>query len=263
MCKLKLHYKWFALSFLSLWLAACMGCAHQVKATSDVAANSPPPARPTTQPANVQSLRLSDAVDLEQLTKESKANLTQQLNLSRGGHIYFGELDTYDDDDNVTSSVPILAKRVHGNWKALPIIDPRLKNANWAYVGAGPHHGEVWGVLDASLDDNQPDLVLAHSTDGGATYSLSSLHKPDEVASFDSFCIGPDDQGRITVYVDAGDDAQHAKPGYYTYRTNDGGKSWSTKPDYEPDAMTPAKDVPDEDQPDAGDKMSNSVSRKV
>lgn len=233
-----------------------MGCAHRANAAG-------PSIAPTTQPSKLQTLRLSDAVDLDTLTKDVEVNLTHQLNLSHGGHIYFGELDTYDDDNNVTASVPILAKKLHGNWKALPINDSRLMNANWAYVGAGPNRGEVWGVLDASLDDNQPDLLIAHSTDGGATFDLTPLPKPDEVASFDSFCIGPDGKGRITVYISADDDAKNAKPGYYSFRTTDGGKSWSPATDYEPDAMTPAKDVPDEDQPDSGDAKGRPVLRKV
>jgi hypothetical protein len=256
MRKLNLQSSRGAQSVLILWLISCVGCAHQANAAG-------PSGTPTTQPSKLQTLRLSDAIDLDKLTKDTEVNLTHQLNLSHGGRIYFGELDSYDDDDNQTASIPILAKKVHGQWKALPINDSRLKNANWAYVAAGPNRGEVWGVLDASLDDNQPDLLLAHSTDGGATFELSPLHKPDEVASFESFCIGPDNKGRITVYVSSEDDAKTAKPGYYNFRTTDGGKTWSPATDYEPDAMTPAKDVPDEDQPDSDDAKGKAVSGKA
>ena len=218
----------------------CAGCASTTRADAT--------SQPTTAPASV--VKLSDAIDLDKLAGDAEPDLSHQVHLSRGGRVYFGTLSTYDNDDNAVTSIPIIARKNGEQWSAIRIDDPRLKNASWAYVGAGPNRGEVWGVLDASLDDDQPDLVFAHSTDGGATFALSSLQKPNASADFDSFCIGPDHKGRVTVYLsgDAGPGEKTFRPGFYHFRTNDGGKTWSS-PQYEPDAMLPARDVPDEDQP--------------
>src|SRR5205814_6955008 len=169
-----------------------------------------------------------------------EANLTTKLELARGGRIYFGQLETYDQDDHVDSSVPIIARRNSGDgngaasesWKAIRIDDSRLHDAAWMYVGAGPKRGEIWGVLDASLDAKQPELLVAHSTDGGATFALINLHKPSDSADFDSFCLGPDGIGRITLYI-SGDEDASARPGYYHFRTSDFGKTWSNNAQYE------------------------------
>jgi len=208
-------------------------------------------ADPTTKPADGgKTLKLSDAVDLNSLVKEGEANLSHQLNLSRGGRIYFGTIDTYDNDDKQIASLPIIAKKNGDSWKALPIRDDRLKDAAWSYVGGGPMRGELWGVLDAGLDEDQADLLLAHSIDGGATFTLAALRKPDPAADFDSFCIGPDKKGRVTLYLAPDPNAKKMTAGYYHFRSTDGGATWS-KPEYEPDVMWPAKDVPDDDQPAA------------
>ena len=128
-----------------------------------------------------------------------------------------------------------------------------MKDAAWSYVGGGPHRGEVWGVLDAASMRINPNLLLAHSSDGGATFTLVALHKPDPKADFDSFCIGPDKKGRVTVYVspdpDSRIDQARLLPLSHERRRED-----VVRPEYEPDVMWPAHDVPDEDQPAAPDQ---------
>jgi hypothetical protein len=233
------------LQLLCLLLA---GCASHARAAA------------TTKPAEgVKIIAFADAVELDELTKECEPDLSHQLRLSRGGRIYFGTLNTYDNDDQPTMSVPIIAKREGDNWRAVAIRDARLKDAAWSYVGGGPNRGEIWGVLDASLDADQADLLLAHSSDGGKTFELSALRKPDPAADYDSFCIGPDGKGRVTLYrFPDPEDESASKPGFYHYRTTDGGKTWSS-PEFEPDVMWPARDVPDDDQP----PTNKSPARKV
>jgi hypothetical protein len=136
---------------------------------------------------------------------------------------------------------------------ALRIDDGRLKNAGWSYISAGPATNEFWGVLDASLEDLQPDLLLVHSTDAGKTLQLISLPKPRKACVFDSFCMDRAGHGRVSVYVDRTKTRlNHA--GYYHYRTDDDGQTW-TATQFEPDAMTPAEDAPD-DAPEPAGKPS-------
>ncbi|HEX3358953.1 MAG TPA: hypothetical protein VHS31_18385 [Tepidisphaeraceae bacterium] len=240
-------------SFLVLSFLICAGCASHAHAAAAT--------QPVDHSIPVATIKLADAIDLDKLAGDAEPDMSHQLRLTRGGRIYFGTLSTFDNDDQPTSSVPIIARKHGEDWQAIAIRDNRLKNASWAYVGGGPNRGEVWGVLDAGLDDDQPDLLIAHSTDGGDTFSLRALHKPDPAADFDSFCIGPDHNGRITIYLDAENASNSSKPGYYHFRTTDGGQSWSV-PDYEADTMHPARDVPDEDQPSTPTAPSRKVSFK-
>jgi hypothetical protein len=208
---------------------------------------------------------MSDSLELAKLLRaDEQPNLTHKLALARSGTIYFGELDTYDDDDHVQTSAPMIARKSAGKWQGIRIDDTRLKNAAWSFVGAGPNRGEIWGALDQSVEDSkdlQADVLVAHSTDGGKTFRLIALHKPEASATFDSLCIGPDGHGRLTMYL-PGDDEAIARPGFYHFRTSDFGRSWQT-PRYEADALSAAHDVGDDEQPDvAGPVHSASFTHK-
>jgi hypothetical protein len=209
------------------------------------------------------AIRMSSATPYAKLqTDDGDVQLGTKLQLARGGTIYFGAINTYDEDENVNSSIPIIARLNDGKWKMLRIDDKRLHDADWSYVAAGPHRGEIWGMLDRTLDAKQPDLLIAHSTDGGSMFTLTALHKPNEVADFDSFCLGPDGNGRLTLYASGADESVD-RPGFYHYRTTDGGRTW-TGPSYEADAMSPGEDVPDEEQPDAKSKsVKPALARPV
>src|SRR5438552_66971 len=76
-----------------LVLVALSGCAHQIAKT------------PTTAPL---FLHMSDSKDLQKLLRaDEQPNLTHKLSLSRTGLIYFGALETHDDDEQVITSAPI------------------------------------------------------------------------------------------------------------------------------------------------------------
>src|SRR6266487_2760095 len=95
--------------------------------------------------SSAPAFHLSDAVDIAKLdTKDGEVQLSTKLQLSRGGTIYFGEINTYDEDDQADSSIPLIARLHDGHWKTLRIDDKRLHDAAWSYVAAGPHRGEIW-----------------------------------------------------------------------------------------------------------------------
>jgi hypothetical protein len=206
---------------------------------------------PTTHPATdaPQVLHREDAVDLDDVARDDEQpDMTYQIASKRSPHIYFGQLDVFDDDDKVTATTPIIAWNRNDHWTAIKISDSRLKNAAWKYVVAGPTRGEIWGVLDQDLDDKENDVLLVHSIDAGQTFNLIAIRKPKPAADFDSFCMDRTGHGRVTVYLEMGDGKHDERPGYYHYRTTDGGKTWSA-PEYEPDGTAPADDVPDDQQP--------------
>src|SRR4051812_47116427 len=65
-----------------LFLILCVGCTSHARADA------------TTKPVqSIATLKLSDAVDLDDLTKDAEPNLSHQLRLSRGGRIYFGTIN--------------------------------------------------------------------------------------------------------------------------------------------------------------------------
>jgi len=228
--------------YVALWIflvSAVSGCAHQDKPSS-------------TDERHV--VRMSNSVDLAKLLRaDEQVNLTHKLNLLHGeGLIYFGELDTFDDDDLLVTAAPIIARKSGGGWVGIRIADPRLKDASWAYVGAGPNRGEIWGILDQVpdiVDEVQSDLIIAHSTDGGETFALTQIRKPDDLATFDSICIGPGGHGRLSMYLSTEEESTE-HPGFYHFLTSDSGRTWVATPKYEPDALSAAQGVTEDEQPD-------------
>jgi len=208
------------------------------------ASGAQPTTGPTTQPSGSVTYQLTDAVpgnDLEQ--GDWELDMQSQIPF-KDRPLYFGQLAIYDTDDKATATIPVIGFKQNDKLMALKIDDPRLVNAGWSYIAAGPTTPEFWGVLDASTDDHQPTVLIAHSTDSGTTLQIASLPKPLPAAVFDSFCMDRKGNGRLSLYVYR-DQAKLRQAGYYHYRTADGGKTWSG-PEHELDGMLPADDAPDD-----------------
>jgi hypothetical protein len=224
-------------------------------------AAAPTTTHPTTH-ATTQSniIRKSDAIDLERIEKDGgESTMWYQLKSKTGGRICFGQLDVFDDKDDVTSTDPVISwVDADDHWSAIKITDDRLRNAGWVSVVSGPASGEIWGVLDHNLDDRMKEIVLVHSTDAGATFDITSIRKPKAIADYGSFAMDRNGHGRLTLYLEATHGRRNDRPGYYHYRTTNGGKTWTT-PEYEPDATVPADDVPDDDQPSESPKRIQKV----
>ena len=208
-------------------------------------------AGPSTEPAG-RVVNLSDAIPLNKLTVDDlEANFTDKLTPpATTVALYFGELDDYGNDpdnDEPIEALPIIAVRNGGSWLAVPLAGEGMRDAGWHYVAAGPAAREIWGAIDTVAGDSRSSFVLAHSTDGGATFEMTVFHKPTRHAEFFDFAMSADGRGRATVSLDA-DSGSH-KAGLYHYQTNDDGKTWSD-PVYEPDVMKRADPVPDDEQPD-------------
>jgi len=202
-------------------------------------------AAPTTQPVII---KLADAVALPKLLSSGReATMTDKLNPPRGP-LYFGELDLYDDtDEDPVNTVPIIATKNQDAWSALPLAADGLPNPGWKFVGAGPTKKEIWAGLDTVIGDPGPVFLLAHSMDGGETFSLQSIKKPVTRCEFFDFAMNADGHGRATVSLDKATNGKG--PGLYHFDTTDGGKSWNAAR-YEPDAIERADPVPDDEQPD-------------
>ena len=138
----------------------------------------------------------------------------------------FGQFDRLNADDEVIATTPVIVQSDKFNKPALamPIEDERLKDAAWAFVASGPAKNEIWAILDRSLDDDQPDIVLVHLIE--SHWSVQVIHKPIPDADFDSFSMNRDGHGRLTLYAQSDSKAKRTG-GFYTFRTTDSGKSWS------------------------------------
>ena len=223
-------------------------------------------APPTSAPASPRIVKVADAIPLNDLLTETReANLTDKLTRPQTTQpTYFGELDTYTDpdDDKPAAAVPIIATHNGGEWFAIPLGGDGLKNAGWRYVGAGPAPREIWGALDTAAGETRARFVLAHSLDGGETFELTAFQKPCKLATVFDFAMIRDGHGRVTLSLDS--DCGGFKSGLYHYETTDDGKTWSTEPRYEPDAMIRADPVPDEEQPDPpGEGGKRTLSRPL
>jgi hypothetical protein len=220
------------------------GCAELPVALHSPA--SPPATAPVTG-----DIRLSDAQPMDDLleAEDMQVSLTDKLDPPDAAQtVYFGEADEFDSDDTTTpvGALPLIA--VHaGNWRAIPLVGPALEDAGWKYVGAGPARNEIWGVLDTSAGDSQPQFVIAHSTNGATTFTLKVMDKPTRLATVADFAMSRNGHGRVTLSLDT--DCGKFKAGLYHYDTTDDGKTWSTNPRYEPDAMIQADTVPEDEQP--------------
>jgi hypothetical protein len=235
--------------FLTFLLAGC----------ADISvAYHPTPATTTTTAGGI---RLSDAEPMDDLLQSDdvQVSLTDKLDPPDAAKtVYFGEADEFDSDDPNTpvGALPLIA--IHeGTWRAVPLVGTALEDAGWKYVGAGPARNEIWGVLDTSTGDSQPQFVIAHSTDGASTFSLKVMDKPCRLATVSDFAMSRNGHGRVTLSLDT--DCGKYKPGLYHYDTSDDGKTWSKNPRYEPDAMIQADTVPDDEQP----ALSSGFSRAM
>jgi hypothetical protein len=204
---------------------------------------------PTTLPSTYV-VKLSDAVALNTLqTEDLETNLSDKISSPQVEETtYFGEIDQFnEDEDKPVGALPIIALHSAETWTAVPLTGEGLRNTNWKYVGAGPAPKEIWGVLDAITGMNLSTFVMAHSIDGGATFEMTVFHKPCKRAQFFDFAMSRDGHGRASLTLE--EDCGSHKAGVYHFETRDDGKTWSAEPRYEPDAMTRAEEVPDEEQP--------------
>jgi hypothetical protein len=237
-----LHQFIAALSLLTL-----VGCASDSRETNH---------SPTTAPFS--DVRLYDAKPLEDLETDNdnvQITLTDKLSPPQTAlPVYFGEADAFDSDDDTTpaAALPLLALNLGGSWRAVALTGDGLMDAGWKYVGSGPARNEVWGMLDTSAGSDQPDFVLAHSTDGALTFTLKTFHKPCSLAEVSDFTMTRAGHGRVTLSLDA--DCGVNKAGLYRYESTDHGKTWSKIPKFEPDSMVRADTVPDDEQPQPAEK---------
>jgi hypothetical protein len=203
----------------------------------------------TTQPIEGE-IQLANAVPMESLIQGAgRIDFIRALRPVQDETIYFGYLRTTQGAQR-TQVMPLIARRERQAWKALQIDvrEPGAGEMRWSYVGAGPQRGHAWAALDPQESRNGGStsrLILLNSTDSGATWQVNSILKPSASARFESIAMGPQ-HGRVTLYQPGGEPG--ARRGYYHYQTHDGGASW-TAPTYEPDNLTPADPVGEQEQP--------------
>ena len=178
-------------------------------------------------------------------TGDTDFDLRNRIRLDNNETIYFGQYDKLDEQDNPTATSPIIVSKVKGQWSALSVASDALPDAEFMLVATGPARHEIWTVLDNQLGKPARIVLLAHSVDDGQTWTLTSVAKPHDTGSFESFAMDKSGRGRLTIYLTRRQSSGH--PGFYHLRTTDAGKTFSA-PDYEPDALKSADEVdPDED----------------
>ena len=222
--------------FISL-ITLASGCAAGPK-------SAPAPAPAATPP---RSVHLSRAIPLQKLrTDDTDFDLRNRMSIN-DQELYFGQLETTDLHDNVTATAPVVVAKIQGEWRALSLADERLPDAEFLFVASGPAKNEIWAILDNQIADPADSLLLAHSTDAAQTWTLTTLHKPQGFGAYDSFAMDKTGHGRLTVYLTHRE--SKGRSGFYHFRTSDDGNTWSA-PDYEPDSLDPAADIPDDADPE-------------
>ena len=202
---------------------------------------------PATVPAGDMSL--ADAPPIDSVIRQRSADQVEFLRTLQpvnGPAIYFGHVLASDPVRKSPRTIPLIATRAENRWKAIEVGDARAVNATWAYIGAGPEQGHAWAVLEPPppRDGSGAYLLLVHTNDSGATWRTIPLLKPSSTSRYDSICMSRY-RGRVTAYQPPG--ASGARSGYYHYQTTDDGATWDT-PTFEPDGLTPADPVSDEER---------------
>ncbi len=213
-------------------------------------ATRPDDASATTRPADTISVdQAKPLADFE--TDGQEATFTDKLRPPLASQaLYFGEVDTFDGPEasDPTSTVPVIAVKDDDGFKAVAVPLKASADMGWRYVAAGPGAGSIWACLDTVAGDSGPVVIVAHSSDSGATFVFKSFKKPCKMASFYDFGMNREGRGHITVALDT--DCGKHKAGLYHFETTDAGVTWSADPRFEPDAMIHSETVPDEEQPD-------------
>jgi hypothetical protein len=220
-------------------------------------------AAPTTAPSTMPaaSVAIADARPLSEFEgDEGVTTFTDKLRppLAKTT-VYFGEVDVYDgdDDDDPSEATPLIGVKEGDTFKAVTVPSPAAANTGWRYVAAGPAPGSIWGCLDTVAGDSGWSVIVAHSTDGGATFAFKIFRKPCREGSFYDFGMTRDGHGKMTIALDT--DCGRHKAGLYHFDTTDAGATWSAEPRFEPDAMIHSESVPDEEQPDGGRTTMKAV----
>ncbi len=218
---------------------------------TDAPASSTQPSTPATsttaaaQPsangsASNHIAKLADGIDLDQVRNQEMVHPAFSLSAPDvTTPVLFADVS---NDKNDTSA-PVILKKVDDKWRILELTE--AGDQEWVYAGAcGPRH-ELWGILDSPGENAAPQLTLIRSADEGLTWQFfSAVHKPTDDAEFIAFSMAENGAGKLTMHLS--DDADKFSHGYYDYRTNNGGKTW-TGPTFEADDMTDADTQHDTD----------------
>lgn len=125
-----------------------------------------------------------------------------------------------------------------GKYELVELDDERFTQQGWMAGYITPDRKRIWAVSDGIIESPSWELNIVHSADGGVTWRVAStLRKPHYLLGFHSLHMRPDGSGAL--YLLDEDPLSHASelpPGYFIYKTQDWGTSWSS-PQYEPDML--------------------------
>jgi hypothetical protein len=134
-------------------------------------------------------------------------------------------------EDGVSAHEADVFAFVGGRW-----IEPRLRGSlsqsDWTFVGRVPNRAEFWAVAEIDVAGPGDSLEIL-STRDGATWSHYSLNKVSRFADFVSFHMNARGVGSVVLQLtedSPGVEPPSRRPGYYTYTTTNGGRTWSRRP---------------------------------
>ncbi len=175
----------------------------------------------------LESRRL-DASDLNTMTTAFFVPKTPKMQ-----PMIFGNLN----DTVKGTALPVaVIHSVENGWLFLK-PDIFYENHAWIYAGVTDQTGQIWLVLQPftsgfAMSPTKKYLFFV-SDDQGLTFRQgASLDIPSAFSEIRRLTVEKN-RIEITLYAPDGDTE---KPGYYTFRSKDNGKTWS-KPDYDPNFL--------------------------
>lgn len=120
-------------------------------------------------------------------------------------------------------SLPVVIRKVGNQWFSQTI---NMSGNGWRYAAVSDDQKELLAILEFEIESPGAYLDIISSIDSGATWQATGvLNKVNFQATFTSFSLTKEGQGRLTIDLDEGSEEAHS--GLYHYDTLDGGASWS------------------------------------
>lgn len=122
------------------------------------------------------------------------------------------------------------------NWRRVALPSAALSQSSWTYFVRSPDKLRAWAIAEIDVAGPGGTLEIFSTVNAGSTWSHFSLEKMSRFASFDSLHMNRNGRGSLTLNFDQ-DSAntegnRRLRPGFYTYTTSNGGRTWSRRPSF-------------------------------
>ena len=140
-----------------------------------------------------------------------------------------------------------------GGWRRVALPSAALSQSGWSHIARMPGGSKAWAIAEIDVAGPGGSLEIFSTVNGGSTWTHYSLTKMSRFASFESLQMNRNGRGSLTLNFDQNsadtEGNRRLRPGFYTYTTGNGGRTWSRRPIFsatQPPASGETLNGPDE-----------------